>query len=636
MTIISAQNLSKTHGVKELFRSINLGIEETDRIALIGVNGSGKSTLLKVLAGIEQPDSGAVVLRQGVIVEFASQNPVFQPEHTILEHIFHAQTELAAAVIEYEKLCVKIAAAGDSADETLQNRLGAASARMDALNAWEYESRAKVILNKLGVEDLERRMSDLSGGYRKRVALARALLNESDLLILDEPTNHLDADTIAWLEDYLQRYTGAVLLVTHDRYFLDRVTNQIIELHEGAIRTFKGSFSYYLTTKAEIANEEARHDERRRSILKKELEWLGRGARARRTKEKHRIERIEDLKEAAPTRKPDPLKFVSGSRRLGSKIVELEKVSKAFGDRTVIRDFDYTFKPGERLGIIGPNGAGKSTLVNLITGKLSPDSGTVYVGDTVFFGLFDQESSDLNPEEKVINYIKREGGDALRAPDGTVLTAERMLERFLFTPQMLHQSISRLSGGERRRLHLVRLLLQDPNFLILDEPTNDLDIQTLQALEDYLDNFVGCLLVVSHDRYFLDRTTDHLVAVEKGGKLRLFPGAYSIYERIKAEEEAEALSAEKEKKQKTAKQEEKPKAAKDEGKKKLTFNEQRELASLEKDIPNWEERLESIQTEMAAAATDYVKLAELTKEQQDLNEKLENGFVRWEELASRV
>jgi len=647
MNILSSQNLSKSHGIKPLFSGLSFGIEDTDRAGLIGANGSGKSTLLKVLAGAEAPDTGQVTVRQGIRVEYAPQNPQFDPAHTVIDHIFATQTALASAVREYESLCRQLEKAPSP---EIESRLARAMAQIDAAQGWEYESRARAVLSKLGVHDLDAQMGTLSGGYRKRVALARALLADADLLILDEPTNHLDADTIAWLEDYLNRMSGALLLVTHDRYFLDRVTRRIIELDQSRLFSYDGNFSYYLEKKAEHEQAEARLDERRRSILRKELEWLNRGARARRTHEKHRIERVRDLQATAPTRRADALQFESAGQRIGSKIVELDSVSKAFGPRQIISKFTYTVAPGERLGIVGPNGAGKSTLVNILTGRLVPDSGTVDIGTTVQFGVFDQESAALDPEERAIDYVKRDGGDNLRGADGAVLSAERMMERFHFTSQMLFQPIEKLSGGERRRLHLVRTLMKNPNFLVLDEPTNDLDIPTLQALEDFLDGFPGCLLVVSHDRYFLDRTVQQLLSVEGDGMVRLYPGGYDIYERMRAEREAEeaaqtAAAAEKADRkaarasdgsatEKAAVQT--SAAGISEPKKKLSYKEQREFAEIEDHMPKWEARLADLEQQLANPSSDYMELQKLTAEQSALQQKLDLAMERWLELSERA
>lgn len=636
MNLLSAQSLSKSHGIKPLFRDLSFSIEDDDRVGLIGTNGSGKSTLLQILAGVEEPDSGMVTLRQGATVQYASQNPPFDPQHTVMQYVFYANSQLASTVGEYEHVMLQLEA--DPSDARALRRLEELSARMDALQGWHYEGRARAVLGKLGVRDLGAKVGTLSGGYRKRIALARALLAEADLLILDEPTNHLDADTTQWLEEYLARIPGAQLVVTHDRYFLDHVTKRIIELEQAQLRSYDGNFGYYLQRKLEQEAADVRAAERTRSILRKEMDWLSRGARARRTKEKHRIERIGDMKATMPGRKADPLKFEVGTRRLGSKIVELQNVSKSYGGRTIIRDFSYTFTPGERLGLIGPNGAGKSTLVNLITGAVAPDSGKVDVGSTVHFGVFDQESRDLDPAERALDFVKRTGGENLVAVNGAVLTAERMMERFLFTPQMLYQSIEKLSGGERRRLHLVQVLMRDPNFLILDEPTNDLDIATLQALEDFLDEFAGCLLVVSHDRYFLNRTVEQVIAIEAGGVIRSYPGNYSVYLEMResAGPKSTSESTPSKSESRTHPVSANASAASVSARKKLSFKEQRELAELEESIPEWEKRQRELDAEINETGCDYLRLQELTREQTMLHEKLEKAIIRWEVLASRA
>lgn len=628
MNILSAQAISRSHGLKQLFSDLSFGIEDRERIGLIGVNGCGKSTLLRLFAGLDEPDSGVVTLRQDVRVQYLSQNPAFEEGQSVIDFIFESSEKLAALVRDYEVACARISHSPD--DAAALKQFDQLSREMDACSAWEYEHQARAILGKLGVEDLEARVDLLSGGYRKRVALAHALLAHSDLLILDEPTNHLDADTVAWLEDYLRRFNGAVLLVTHDRYFLDRVTDRIAELDSGQLRLFEGNFSYYLGRKAEAEAAAVAQDERRRSILRKDLAWLRRGARARRTKEKARIERIEDLQNEPTHQKRSSVAFPLEGRRLGNKVVELENISVCFGSGELIRDFTYTFRPGERLGIIGPNGTGKTTLANIITGRLTPTRGTVTHGQTVVFSYFDQENVDLDPAERAIDYVKREGGDLLRGTDGSTLSAALVMERFLFTPQMLYTPIEKLSGGERRRLHLVRSLMRNPNFLILDEPTNDLDISTLQALEDFLDGYPGCLIVISHDRYFLDRTVDALLSFEQGGELRLHVGDYSAYQEAVAEKDRAVVAT------KAQPVSESTRSAGSEKPAKLSYKEQRELAQLEQDIPAMEERLKSIDTEMAQDASDYQRLHALAQEQKLLTERLDAALERWAGLAERA
>lgn len=625
MNIISAQNLSKAHGLKQLFSGISFGIEDGERVGLIGANGCGKSTLLQLMAAAGSPDSGAVVARQGLRIEFLPQNPLFTPGETVIESIFSSSEKVPQIVREYEAACA--AMSHEPENPAAVRRFEEASQHMDAASAWEYEAKAGVILGKLGITDLESRVETLSGGYRKRIAMARALLGDADLLILDEPTNHLDADTVAWLEEYLRKFPGAVLVVTHDRYFLDRVTQRILELERGELRQYEGNFSYYLQRKAEQEASSAATQQHRQSILRKELDWLSRRARARRNKSKERIERIEVLRQSAVETKRQAISFQLKTRRLGSQIIEMENVTKSYGPRTPISNFTYTFKPGERLGIIGPNGSGKTTLANLMVGRIQPDSGTLTVGKTVEFGYFDQENSELDPDERALDYVKREGGDMLAGTDGTTMSAAIVMEQFLFTPQMLYTPIAKLSGGERRRLYLVRTLMRNPNFLILDEPANDLDIGTLQALEDFLDGFGGVLVVISHDRYFLDRTIDHILAFEPNGKLRSYPGDYSTYEAMRDTVTDEP--------QQVAKPASEAKIAAPPARK-LSFNEQRELKTVEESIPQMEARLKQLETEMVTAATDYEKLHSLTNEQKELSAKLEMAMERWTHLAERA
>jgi ATP-binding cassette subfamily F protein uup len=625
MNILSAQELSKTHGTKLLFSGLSLGLDDRDRVGLIGVNGCGKSTLLQIVAGLEPPDSGSVTTRQGVRIECLLQNPVFAPRQSVIEHIFTSPGKEASLVREYETLCARVAR--DPGNPGLLLRFDHVSRQMDACGAWEYESRARTVLGKLGVVDLEERVDLLSGGYRKRVALAHTLLSQADLLILDEPTNHLDADTVAWLEEYLRRFAGAVLLVTHDRYFLERVTDRIWELDQGSLGVFEGSFSWYVARKAEIEMAAASRQARRRAILAKELEWLKRGAKARTTKQKARIDRIHTLENGFTETRNETVSFGIQPPRLGNAILELKGVTKAFGARKLIDGFDYTFRRGEKLGIIGPNASGKTTLANIMVGQCPPDSGSVTIGQTVVFGYFDQESTEFDPAERAIDYVKREGGDILRGTDGSTLGAALVMEQFLFTSQMLYTPIEKLSGGERRRLYLVRTLMRNPNFLILDEPANDLDIPTLQALEDFLDGFPGCLVMISHDRYLLDRTVDQLLSFETDGTLRLYPGDYSVYDRERRLREEE--------------QKPKPQASPIPPKQgvrsaKLSFNEQRELARLEDEIPRMEQRLKALEAGMIEAATDYQRLQALSDEQRQLAALLETSMERWSQLAERA
>jgi ATP-binding cassette subfamily F protein uup len=586
------------------------------------------------------------VRRQGVRVAYASQNPDFPPGSTVLDYLFATGTPVEKATRDYEAALLELdrAQAEGLPLEQAQTQLVRASAQMDATNAWNHEREFQTILNQLGVHDLNRPMESLSGGYRKRVALARALIMEADVLLLDEPTNHLDADTVQWLEDTVAQHHGAVVTVTHDRYFLDRVSRRILELHSGKIRIFDGNFAYYLEKKAEMENADARAEHKRQTVLRREMAWLMRGARARRTHEQHRIDRVLELKQAKPERKPDPLALTTGTRRLGGLVLEAENLSMTIGDRTLFKGFSYTFRPGERLGIVGPNGSGKSTLLRILTQRQPPSTGTVRSGDTVAFGWFDQESAELNPQERALDWVKRDGGELLKSAQGEHLPAERVLEQFGFVGQMLYQPIGKLSGGERRRLHLVRLLMTDPNFLVLDEPTNDFDIPTLQALEGFLDNFMGCLLVVSHDRLFLDRTVDHLISIERDGQARLYPAPYDVYLRLRQEREAAEAgktSSSDKAKAKDSKATSKPVAGMNEekptgGRQKLSYKEQRELESLEKNLPVWETELGQLDEIMASTTSDHLKLAELMQKREKLSQQVESGLERWAELAERA
>jgi ATP-binding cassette subfamily F protein uup len=643
MSLLNARNLRKTIGEKVLVADANLGIAPNDRVGIIGANGCGKSTLLKILAGVEPADGGVVSLRQGTTIAYALQNPDFPAGATVLEYLFARGTPVERAVREYEAALEAMEHASTNPDsreeelEAVHKRLARASADMDATNAWHHEKECRAVLSKLGIHDLETPIEQLSGGYRKRVALARALMADADILLLDEPTNHLDADTVTWLEEAVARQRGAVVTVTHDRYFLDRVSTRIVELERGVLRKYDGNFVYYLEKKSELENAEAQAEQRRRTHLRRELAWLIRGARARRTHERHRVERVEDLKAAVPPRKADPLEFVAGTRRLGSLIIEAKDITAAIAGRTLVRNLSYAFKPGERLGIIGPNGSGKSTLLRILTGRQEPAAGTVKIGPTVHIGWFDQESAALDPAERAIDWVKRDGGELLRNNDGQHLPAERVLERFGFTGQMLYQPIGKLSGGERRRLHLVRVLMTDPNFLVLDEPTNDLDIPTLQALEAFLDNYQGCLLVVSHDRFFLDRTVDALLSIEPDGVARNYPAPYDVYERLRAEREAAMPLPSKAPTGKAAAPSATSKTVPSSAKSaKLGYMEQRELEHLEASIPKWEEYLRDLDEALAAASSDHSRVMELAKERAALAAKLDQAMDRWAELAERA
>ncbi|MFT9850156.1 ABC-F family ATP-binding cassette domain-containing protein [Aneurinibacillus sp. REN35] len=625
MNILTAENLSKSYGMKTLFENISLGIQDGERIGIIGVNGTGKSTLLKVLAGIVPPDGGTVTSGNRMRVEFLSQNPQFEEEGTVLDQIFAGDSPLIQLIKEYEHTVERISR--EPENEKLQQKLADLNEQMDRTGAWDVEANAKSILTRLGIYDFSTEVRLLSGGQRKRVAMARALINPADLLILDEPTNHIDNETVEWLEGYLSRFKGALLLITHDRYFLDRVVNRIIELDRGYLYSYDGNYSYFLEKKAEREEREQASEATRQNILRRELAWLRRGAKARTTKQKARIDRVHALQENKPQEKQQALEIELKSQRLGKKIIELDHISMAFGERTMIRDFSYIAVPGDRVGIVGPNGSGKSTLLNIITGKFAPTAGEAILGSTVRIGYYGQENVNMDENQRVIDYIK-EAGHVIHLADGKTVSAGQMLERFLFAPDMHGTLLGRLSGGEKRRLYLLRVLMGEPNVLLLDEPTNDLDIQTLSILEDYLENFPGVVIIVSHDRYFLDRTAERLFAFEGDGVITEYMGNYSEY--IELRKLAESRKAASKEKTETVVREKKDRP------RKLSYKEKTEFESIEQDIAALEERSEALAREMAQAGSDYGKIADLTKEKEQVDAELEAKVERWTELSLLV
>jgi ATP-binding cassette subfamily F protein uup len=635
MHILSIESLSKNYGLKPLFENVTLGLDSQDRIGVVGANGSGKSTLLRLIAGAEQPDSGRIVFAEGVSLGYLPQNPPFEPQQTVLDAVFAASDATTALLLDYERACQLLASAGGSKDEPrLLNRVSELAHKLEATGAWELETNARAILTRLGIQDTSAAMGTLSGGQRKRVALAHALIANPQLLILDEPTNHLDAETITWLEMYLARYRGALLLVTHDRYFLDRVTGRILEIDRNAVQAFDGNYAYYLEKKEEQEISRAAEGQKREMLIRRELAWLRRGAKARTRKSKSRIERAESLmaqpKEAARAE----LDINVTTSRIGKKILELRGINKAYDGRTLIENFSYTLKPGDRIGIIGPNGAGKTTLLEIITGRTMPDSGSVETGQTVRFGYYDQENRALNDEQRVIDYI-REVAERIETADGSFITAGQMLEKFLFPGALAYAPIAKLSGGERRRLYLLRVLMNAPNVLILDEPTNDLDIQTMVTLEDYLDGFGGCLIVVSHDRYFLDRTVEHIFRFKAGGAVREYPGNYAAFLEARQKEEQEERAAVTNETEASARAVKKEKTAPASApvKRKLSFKEQRELEELEARIEAVERRQAEIEIELAANSSDAHLVHQLFKERETLAVELARALDRWAELA---
>ncbi|MEG4630808.1 ABC-F family ATP-binding cassette domain-containing protein [Microcoleus sp. AR_TQ3_B6] len=639
MTIFTLRSIKKDFGIKELLTDASFSLDEGDKVGLIGTNGSGKSTLLKMIAGMESIDSGDRWVNPGSKIVYLPQQPDLDENHTVLEQVFADSGEQMALVREYEEISDQLSHGKGDTDK-LMARLSAVSARIDEVGAWDLETKAKLILTKLGIEDFHAKIGDLSGGYRKRIALATALLSEPDVLLMDEPTNHLDALSVEWLQNYLNGYRGALLLITHDRYFLDRVTNRILEIDRGDLYNYAGNYAYYLEKKA-LAEESAASSVRKHAgVLRRELEWLKRGPKARSTKQKARIDRIKDMRAQEFKTANGKVEIATAGRRIGKKVIELLNICKAYGDRTLIKDFTYNFTPEDRIGIIGSNGAGKSTLMDIITGRIQPDSGTVEIGTTIHIGYFDQHSEDLTPNEdqRVIEYLKSVA-ELVQTADGEIITASQMLEKFLFPPNQQYSPISKLSGGEKRRLFLLKVLMSAPNVLILDEPTNDLDVQTLAVLEDYLEDFNGCVIVVSHDRYFLDRTIDMVFALEPGGNLRLYPGNYSVYLDYKKAEEAKEIKGQKEKEKVTRTPESntsKPQAANSKSTK-VSFNEKREYEQLETKIPQMEAEKEEIEKILYNnAPSGFAEMKKLSERLGQLTQEIDRATERWLELAERV
>ncbi|MEM8677245.1 MAG: ABC-F family ATP-binding cassette domain-containing protein [Cyanobacteria bacterium P01_G01_bin.67] len=643
MSILTLQNIKKDFGIKEILRDASFSIEPNDKVGLIGVNGSGKSTLLKMIAGIEPTDGGQRLVKSGARIIYLPQQPEIDENLTVLDQVFADSGEQMQLVREYEDLSHKIAvASGDNLD-SLMSRLAVVTEKMASLEAWDLETKAKIVLSKLGIENFEARVGDLSGGYRKRIALAAALLNEPDLLMMDEPTNHLDAESVEWLQGYLDRFPGAILLITHDRYFLDKVTNRILEIDRADLYTYSGNYSYYLEKKALQEESAASSQRKHQGVLRRELEWLKRGPKARSTKQKARIDRIGAMQEKEFKHVQGKVDIDTPGRRIGKKVIELENIAKSFEGRTLFHDFSYKFTPRDRIGIIGGNGAGKSTLMNIITGRIEPDQGKVEIGQTIHIGYFDQHSDTildaLDENQRVIEYIK-EVAEVVTTADGNKITASQMLEKFLFPPDQQYAPIHKLSGGEKRRLFLLQVLMEAPNVLILDEPTNDLDVQTLAILEDYLENFNGCVIVVSHDRYFLDRTVEFILAIESEAKINLYPGNYSVYleHRKQGEQEAKREAQQKRVLAKSAVDQPKSKSnhkSQSKKSKPLSNFERREYEKLEAKIAQMETDKEKLETDLAINCSDFNLVQELSDKLVSLNQEIDTNTERWMELAER-
>ena len=626
--ILSAENLGHSYGVRTLFKNISFNIEEGDKIGVIGVNGTGKSTLLRDIATGE-PGEGKITKNGTCVIEYLPQDPAFDPDATVLEQVFRGESPQFDVVRRYEEAVQQ--AEAEPENKAARQKLLALQQEMDSKFAWQMESEAKAVLDKLGITDLQQPMKELSGGQRKRVALAGVLVRPSDLLILDEPTNHMDNETVAWLEEVLQKRKGALLMVTHDRYFFDRVVNRTLEIDGGEGYLYTGNYSLFLQKREERRIAAAGAAQRLRNVYRRELAWISRGAEARRTKSKERIERFNELKKEVNNIKTEQqLEISSVGSRLGKTIIECEHIGLDYSGKTYIDDFNYVLLRNDRIGIVGPNGSGKSSLMDIIAGRLAPTRGTVKVGQTVKIGYFAQHSEFKDADCRVLEYIKNVS-DYIETADGTRITAAQMLERFLFPPELQWVPVSKLSGGEKRRLYLLSVLMSAPNVLILDEPTNDLDIPTLSVLEDYLDTFNGAVIAVSHDRYFLDRFAGKIFAFMGGGEVRQFIGDYSRYEQARAE--AQNLARQQERAQSTVKpqqREEKQRAPK------MTYKEKLEYEQIEQVIAQAEAELKMTEMEINACGTDFVKLTELTARQQELTQRISDLTDRWaylEELA---
>lgn len=591
MLLLTCENIKKSYTEKSLLEDINFSINDTDKIGFVGVNGTGKSTLLKIVAGAVEPEGGNIIRSRELKTAYLPQDPPYENKLTVMQQ-----------AMEY------LRQSGSDAEE----------------------HRCRAMLNKLGFDEYDQKMNELSGGQRKRVAMAAVLTQESNLLILDEPTNHMDSDIIEWLEGFLKSYRGALFMITHDRYFLDRVTNRIVEIENGRLHSYDGNYDYFLETKAAREEMIFASERKRLAIYKKELAWVRRGARARTTKAKGRLQRFEELEAAKLVVDDSALEINTVSSRLGRKIIEINNVSKSYADRQLIKDFSYTILRNDRMGIIGPNGCGKSTLLKMITGEVEPDEGHIEKGETVKIGYFSQENEALDPDKRIIKFVE-EIASSIKVSGGT-LSASQMLERFLFPAYMHSVKVGALSGGEKRRLYLLSILMQAPNVLILDEPTNDLDIDTLTVLEDYLDDFPGAVIIVSHDRYFLDRLTIRTFAFEENGNIGHYPGGYTDWQSQK-QEAVKASNKDTETKKEAALRRPKQK------KLKFSYHEAQEYETIEDDIAALEERIEELENDMNSCGADFAKLAELADEKEQLDAQLMERLQRWEyleELAARI
>ena len=623
--ILTVENLSKSYGEKILFENINFTIDNGDKIGLVGVNGTGKSTFIKTIAGVITPDYGSIIKARGLQIESLLQDAELEPDNTVLMEVFKGNQPIMKVLAQYEQ-ALKVSETENN--KLLQDEVLKLSQEIDRLDGWKIESDAKIVLTKLGITDFSQKIKNLSGGQKKRVALAASLINICDLLILDEPTNHLDSETIIWLEEYLAKYKGALLMVTHDRYFLDNVATKILELDKGSSYIYQGNYSQFLEGKLQREDIAMASERKRQNLYRTELAWIKRGAKARTTKQKARIDRFEELKQQKFLVNTDKIEIGMGTSRLGKMIIEIENLTFNYQDKKIIENFSYNLLRNDRIGIIGNNGLGKSTLLNLIAGKLEPTTGNIKIGQTVKIGYFSQETIDMDERLRAIEYIK-ETAHFIALADGTKLSASQLMEKFLFSGDLQWTYIGKLSGGEKRRLYLLKILIDEPNILLLDEPTNDLDMQTLSILEDFIDNFNGAIIFVSHDRYFIDRLAQKSFIFEGDGKIRISNGGYSDYkDNIELESEIESPKVEK--------LETTNKNKAESAKKKLTFKEQREYSEIEAVIAEVESYIKVLEGQINSAGSNFELLQQLTKDEIAAREKLDYLLERWaylEEIA---
>ncbi len=627
MNYLSAENLTKSFSEKILFDTISFGIARGEKVALVARNGTGKTTLMRILAGLESPDKGQVTIRNGIRLVYLDQDPALNPELTILESIFQDDNPVVKIIKDYEA-CLEINSESPTAES--QDELHDLINKMEEANAWDYEVRVRQVLSRLDIHHLNQKISSLSGGQRKRIALAKVLIEPADLILMDEPTNHLDVEMVEWLEDYLTQSNLSILLVTHDRYFLDNVCNKIMELDRGKLYSYEGNFSYFLEKKLEREVNESSEMDKARNILRTELEWIRRMPKARGTKSKSRVDSFYELQEKTSGKKAEEkMKLDVKMNRIGGKVIEMKKVYKKFDKLKILEGFDYTFKTGERIGIVGKNGCGKTTFLNMLIGLEQPDSGKINVGETIVFGYYSQQGLTLKDDKRVIEVVK-EHAEVIQLSDGTKVQASQFLNLFQFPPEQQHTFVSKLSGGERRRLHLLTVLVKNPNFLILDEPTNDLDLITLGVLEEFLQHYRGCLVVVSHDRYFMDKLVDHMFIFEGDGKIRDFNGTYSEYHR---EREQLARAEAKLKTQESKYAREKETASVAQEKKKFTYKEKLEFETLEKALATLEAEKVSLGKQLGDEKAGHEELRKWAERMDEVMREIDEKSMRWLELS---